>query len=100
MTSLLVAVALALVWLLLCGMAAEYAARRGHSPLLWYLFALFCTPLLAFFIVGMLPAAADLVAAGYRRCPACGGVVGAEASLCTYCHSDLSGKPKAKKMAA
>ena len=44
MTSLLIALGLAGVWLLLCGLVAEFAAKRGHSATLWYLFCLFFTP--------------------------------------------------------
>lgn len=100
MTSLLIAIGLAIVWIFLCGLVAEFAEKRGHSATLWYLFSLFFTPLLGFFIVEMLPSAADLVPAGHRRCPTCDGVVKAETPLCPYCHADLSGKPKSEKLAA
>lgn len=100
MTSLLVATGLAIIWLFLCALVAEFAGRRGHSTVLWYLFSLFFTPLLAFFIVGMLPAAADLIPAGHRRCPTCSGMVTVEAPLCPYCHTDLSAKDRSEKLAA
>jgi hypothetical protein len=100
MTFLLVALGLAIVWTFLCGLIAEFADKRGHSAALWYLFSLVFTPLLGFFIVGALPSAADLIPAGHRRCPACAGVFHAEAQLCPYCHSDLSGKPEPEKLAA
>jgi hypothetical protein len=99
-TSLLVAFGLAIVWMFLCGLVAEFADKRGHSATLWYLFSLFFTPLLGFFIVGMLPSAADLIPAGQRRCPTCSGIVKAQAPLCPYCHTDLSGKVKPEKLAA
>jgi hypothetical protein len=100
MTSFLVAIGLAIVWTFLCGLIAEFADKRGHSAALWYLFSLVFTPLLAFFIVGALPSAADLIPAGHRRCPACAGVVHAGAQLCPYCHTHLSGKPELEKIAA
>jgi hypothetical protein len=100
MTSLLLAIGLALVWIFLCGLVAEFADRRGHSAGLWYLFSLVFTPLLGFFIVGTLPSAADLVPAGHRRCPTCSGIMMAEARLCPYCHADSSGEPKPEKLAA
>jgi hypothetical protein len=100
MASLLVALGLALVWMFLCGLVAEFADQRGHSATLWYLFSLFFTPLLGFFLVGVLPSAADLIPANHRRCPICSGVVMAETQLCPYCHADLSGKVKSEKLAA
>jgi hypothetical protein len=100
MTSLLIALGLAGVWLLLCGLVAEFAAKRGHSATLWYLFCLVFTPLLGFFAAGMLPSAADLVPAGHLRCPTCDGVVRTEAQRCPYCHAQLSGMAKREKLAA
>ena len=100
MTSLLIAIGLAIVWVFLCGLVAEFADKRGHSAGLWYLFSLVFTPLLGFFIVGTLPSAADLIPAGHRRCPTCAGIVHAQAQLCPYCHADLSGKVRSEKMAA
>lgn len=100
MTFLLVAIGLAIVWTFLCGLVAEFADKRGHSAELWYLFSLVFTPLLGFFIVGMLPSAADLIPAGHRRCPTCSGTVMTDAPLCPYCHADLSGKVTPEKIAA
>ena len=96
MSSLLVALGLAVIWMFLCALAAEFAARRGHSPTLWYLFSLFFTPLLGFFIVGVLPSSADLVPAGYRRCLTCGALVPLPASTCPCCHAHLSTSEKQK----
>ena len=100
MTSLLIAIALASVWIFLGGLVAEFADRRGHSAGLWYLFSLMFTPLLGFFIVGTLPSAADMIPAGRRRCPTWSGMVMADTRLCPYCHADLSGKVRPEKMAA
>ncbi len=100
MTSFLIALGLAVVWLLLCGLVAEFAAKRGHSATLWYLFSLFFTPLLGFFVVGALPSAADLVPAGHLRCSTCDGPVRTEALRCPYCHAQLSGMPQREKLAA
>jgi len=100
MTSLLIAIGLAIVWVFLCGLVAEFADERGHSAGLWYLFSLVFTPLLGFFIIATLPSASDLIAAGHRRCPTCAGIVHAQAQLCPYCHTDLSGKVRSEKMAA
>ncbi len=100
MTSLIIALGLAIVWLMLCGLVAEFADHRGHSAILWYLVALLFTPLLAYFIVGMLPSAADLMPAGCSRCAICGGTVPAEAQRCPYCHADAAGQPRKQKLAA
>ena len=99
MIALLINIGFAIVWMFLCGLVAEFADRRGHSAMLWYLFSLFFTPLLGFFVVGVLPAAADLIPAGHRRCPTCSGMVMAEDLLCPYCHTDLSA-PKVERLAA
>ena len=100
MTSLIIALGLAIVWLMLCGLVAEFADHRGHSAILWYVVALLFTPLLAYFIVGMLPSAADLMPAGYSRCATCGGAVPAEAQRCPHCHADVSAQRKREKLAA
>jgi hypothetical protein len=100
MTSLLIAMGLVIVWIFLCGLVSELADKKGHSATLWYLFSLFFTPLLGFFVVGTLPSASDLIPARHRRCPTCSGIVEAEAPLCPYCHADLSGKARMEKLAA
>jgi hypothetical protein len=100
MTSLLIAMGLAIVWIFLCGLVSELADKKGHSATLWYLFSLFFTPLLGLFVVGMLPSASDLIPAGQRRCPTCSGLVKSEATLCPYCHGDLSGRAEEEKLAA
>lgn len=100
MSSLLIAIGLTIVWMFLCSLVAEFADKRGHSAGLWYLFSLVFTPLLGLFIVAMLPAAADLIPAGRRRCALCSGVFRAEEPLCPYCHADLSRKKKPEKLAA
>lgn len=100
MTLLLITIGLALVWMFLCALVGEFADKRGHSATLWYLFSLFFTPLLGFFVVGVLPSAADLVPAGHQRCPTCSGIVKREEPLCPYCHADLSGKVRQEKIAA
>jgi len=100
MILLLIAIGLAIVWVSLCGLIAEFADKRGHSAGLWYLFSLVFTPLLGFFLVAMLPSAADLIPAGHRRCPTCSGIVKTEAALCPCCHADLSVKLRTEKLAA
>lgn len=100
MTSLLIAIGLAIVWIFLCGLVSELADKKGHSATLWYLFSLFFTPLLGFFVVGTLPSASDLIPAGQRRCPTCSGLAKAEATLCPYCHSALEGSAQKEKLAA
>ena len=100
MISLLIAIGLALVWMFLCAQVGEFASKRGHSATLWYLFSLVFTPLLGFFIVGLLPAAADLAPAGHRRCPLCSGIVRADAQHCPYCHGDLAQEARKEKLAA
>ena len=100
MNSLVIAIAVALVWIFLCAVVEDLAERRGHDGTLWFLFALFCSPVLAFLVVRLLPSAADLIPMGYHRCPDCSGVVKIERAICPYCHRDLTRESGAEKKAA
>ena len=100
MSSLVIAVAVALAWIFLCGVVEDLAETRGHDGTLWFLFSLFCSPLLGFLVVRLLPSAADLTPMGYHRCPDCSGVVKIERDTCPYCHGDVTRKAKAEKRAA
>ncbi len=86
MTWLLINIGILIVWMFLCGSVGTLADRKGHSGLLWFFVSFFCSPLIGFLVVELLPSAADLTPVGYRPCP--------------YCNADLTRKPAAEKKAA
>jgi hypothetical protein len=94
------ALALSLIWVLLAGLVAEFAEKKGHSSALWYVFSLVCSPLVGFLIVALLPSASDLAPAEYTWCRYCLRTVKAGTDACPYCHADLAEKAAAQKKAA
>jgi hypothetical protein len=97
---LVFALAFVLIWVLLAALVGEFAEKRGHSSALWYVFSLICSPLIGFFVVGLLPSATDLTPVGYRPCPHCSRTVKVGREICPYCHADLTGKGNIERKAA
>jgi|SRR5215475_6822695 len=80
----LLAGACAAVYLLLVGYVNRDSKRRGMSPLLWTLVAIFVPNLLGvllYFVLRQPPV---------RPCPECGGAVRAEFSFCPGCSCKLA----------
>jgi hypothetical protein len=100
MTWLLINIGIVILWMFLCGSVGTLADRKGHSGLLWFFFSLFCSPVLGFLVVGLLPSAADLMPVGYAPCPYCSRTVKVGREICPYCHADLIRKKMAEKKAA
>ncbi len=100
MTWFVVVLALSMVWIFLCGVVGDLADKKDHDGILWFFFSLFCSPLLGFLFVGLLPSAADLMPVGHRLCPHCSRTVKVGRKTCPYCNTDLSGKAKVGMMAA
>ncbi len=100
MTSLLIAIVGVMVWTFLCGMVGDIAEKRGHSGLLWFFVSFFCSPLIGYFVVELLPSAADHAAVEYTWCRYCLRTVRVGTDICPYCHADLARKPAAQKKAA
>jgi hypothetical protein len=71
-----------------------------RNGIVWFFLSLFCSPLLGFGFVGLLPSAADFMPVGYRPCPYCPRTVKVGKEICPYCHADLAGKDKTEKKAA
>ncbi len=92
--------AVALMWVLSSGLVGQMAERKGHNNLHWYVFSLFCSPLIGFIVVALLPSIADLTPAAYKQCAHCSNMVKVEEAICPYCNADLTGKGKAEKKAA
>src|SRR5690348_9060163 len=97
---LVFALAFVLIWVLLAGLVGEFAAKKGHSSALWYIFSLACSPLLGFIVVALLPSYAEAGPVWYQPCPSCLRTVESGTDTCPYCHADLTGKGKAEKKAA
>ena len=100
MTSLIISIIGAALWLILCAAVGNLAERRGHSGVLWYLFSLFFSPLIGFAIVAALPSLKTLGPdIAYKQCPHCPAMVKVGADICPFCHRELVGKPKDKAAA-
>ncbi len=100
MTSFAIAIAASFAWIFLCGLVGDLADKRGHNGVLWFLFSLFCSPVLGFLVVGLLPSASYLTPVGYTPCPYCSRTVKVGREICPYCNADLTGKGKAEKKVA
>lgn len=77
---------LVLMWILLlillAVIPAVIAAKKGRSPVKWYLYG-FCLWIFALIHAIMLPPA--------RRCPFCAEGIRPEARVCPHCQRDLVG---------
>ncbi len=92
--------AILLMWVLLAGLVGQMAERKGHSNLHWYVFSLFCSPLIGFIVVALLPSIGHLTPDAYKQCAHCSNMVKVEETICPYCHADLYKKSEAEKKAA
>jgi len=100
MALLVFALAFVLMWVLLAGLVGQMAERRGYSNIQWYLFSLFCSPLVGFILVSALPSLGDLNPAAYKQCAHCLNMVKVEEVICPVCHADLCKNSEAEKKAA
>lgn len=81
----------ALIYFGSVALVANYASSKGHSRMAWFLWAIVLSPLLALFIVFLLPTkAGEGNQAEFRKCPFCAETVRAEAKICKHCHGDLA----------
>ena len=97
---IMLAAAVALLWVLSSALVGQMAERKGHSNLHWHVFSLFCSPFVGFIVVALLPSIAGLNPAAYKQCAHCSNMVTVEEAICPYCNADLSQKRRAEKKAA
>jgi hypothetical protein len=97
---IILAAAVALLWVLSSAQVGQMAERKGHSNLHWYVFSLFCSPFVGFIVVVWLPSIGDLTPAAYMQCAHCSNMVKVEEAICPYCHADLYTRSEAEKKAA
>lgn len=100
MAPYVIAIVLTMVWIFLSGVVGDLADKRGHDGMLWFFFSLFCSPLIGFFVVELLPSADDLMPIGYRPCPHCSRTVKVGREICPYCNTDLAKRGITEKKAA
>jgi hypothetical protein len=95
-----ISAAIAVMWVLFAGLVGRKAERKGHNNLHWYVFSLFCSPLIGFVAVTLLPSIPHLNPADYKQCVHCSNMVKVEETICPYCHADFYQKSEAEKKAA
>ena len=100
MNILVVLVPITIVWVILAGVVADLADRKGHSGTLWYVFSLAFSPLLGYMIVALLPSASELKPVLLQRCPECGNMMEAAAEVCSRCHRKVAPVEKSHKAVA
>ncbi len=94
MTSMVLAIAGAALWLFLSAAVGNFADRRGHSGTIWYLFSLLCSPIVGFLVVALLPSLATLNR-DLAHCPHCQAIVNIP-----VCHHDVVERSKERRVAA
>ncbi len=64
MAVFVITIAASVIWIFLCAVVGDLADKSGHDGILWFFFSLFCSPFIGFFVIELLPSAADLTPVG------------------------------------
>lgn len=76
------------LWLVLCFLVGEYAARKGRNKAGFFLLSLLLSPLVGF--VAAAASESNPGNMGLRQCPDCAEWVKPEARICRFCRADLT----------
>lgn len=92
---------IALLWLLMAGVAGEFASKKGRGFLTWMLISLLLSPLFGLAAIAVLPVSEDgLLRTGrFQQCGRCLSLVPIAATACRNCGAELAGsvaEPEAK----
>ena len=84
-----------IVWLGLAGLVGVVASNKGHSGVLYGIFALVASPILGILVVLCLKPnvkaveMAKIEGGENKKCPFCAEIIKAEATVCRYCGRDM-----------
>lgn len=87
-----------LILFIIVGIVTYVADKKGKVAPLWFIYALFLTPIAFIHVLLTSPNAQELeqraIESGKsKKCPKCAEVVRREASVCRFCGHDFTGNP-------
>ncbi len=86
-------IATILLWIILCGLTAALAEKKGHKGIGYLLLSIFFSPLIGLLVV------AAISNKNQKACPYCWKPIDVRATVCSYCCKDLPNNHIAAKSA-